>query len=82
MKELIKIELLNFQNEKINSVNAKNLHNFLGLKKDFSDWIKYQIKRGMFDENIDFITIPQKRGVANGGYKMVNEYYLTLDTAK
>ncbi len=64
MKELIKIEIKEFQNsEKINSVNARDLHNFLGVKKDFSNWIKYQLKRGLFDENIDFITTPQKRRV-------------------
>ena len=83
MQELIKIEVKEFKNsEKINSVNARDLYDFLGLNRKFTDWIIYQIKRGMFDENIDFITSSQKCEIANGGYKMINEYYLTLDTAK
>jgi len=82
MKEkLIKIEMLTFKNESLNSINARDLHSFLEIKKDFSDWIKYQIKRGFFDENIDFMVIPQKRGVGSV-IKFINEYYLTLDTAK
>ncbi len=82
MQELIKIEIKKFQDEKINSVNARELWKSLGVNKKFTDWIIYQIKRGMFDKNIDFITSSQKCEIANGGYKMVNEYYLTLDTAK
>jgi phage anti-repressor protein len=52
--------------ESVNSVSARELHSKLEVKKDFSDWIKAQIKRGMFEENIDFITIwhdPQKEVV-------------------
>jgi phage anti-repressor protein/ribosomal protein L7/L12 len=69
-------------NEEINSVSARDLHKALEVKKDFSSWIKYQIKKAMLVENIDYLTTHQKRGVANGGYKNILEYYLTFDSAK
>jgi len=50
-------------NESVNSVSARELHLELGVKKKFSDWIKAQIKRGLFEEDLDFIVVwhdPQK----------------------
>jgi len=80
MQELIKIEKKKFKGiEKINSVNARNLHLFLSVKQYFSDWIKYQLKRGLFEKNSDFIVVSQFCDTAN---KNINEYYLTLDSAK
>jgi phage anti-repressor protein len=83
-----------FANESINSVSARDLYLELGVKKDFSSWIKVQLKRGLFEENIDFITVPLK-GVSekvtlqpNGLYRNEQgqvvsvDYILTLDTAK
>ncbi len=67
----------------LNTINARDLHKALEVKKDFSDWIKAQIERGMFEENIDFIVIPLKRGIGNNsGYKIINDYFLTIDTVK
>jgi phage anti-repressor protein len=72
---------------KVNSVSARDLHKELGVKKDFSSWIKAQIKRGLFDENIDYIIVsdnksllPQK-GEQRGGHNKI-DYILTIDTAK
>ena len=75
------------------SVDARKLHKALDIKKDFSNWIKAQIKRGMFDENIDYITIAQKgdgqirqnsRGIwiDEKGRVVSVEYFITLETAK
>ena len=78
----------------INSVSARELHSKLGVSKDFTSWIKVQIKRGMFDENIDYITITPKgvgkikqnsRGVwisEETGKIISIDYLLTLDMAK
>jgi phage anti-repressor protein len=41
----------------VDTISARELHEKLEVKKDFSDWIKAQIKRGLFNENIDFIVI-------------------------
>jgi phage anti-repressor protein len=94
MKKLINISQNKIENELINTVSAIELHEKLEVKKDFSSWIKVQIKRGMFDENIDFITLPlkgdSKKAIlqANGLYRnekgqvLKVDYILTIDTAK
>ncbi len=62
----------------IQTVNARDLHLFLEVGKDFSTWIKGRIKKYGFTEGSDFVvskSIPQ-----NGGTAI--EYHLTLDMAK
>ncbi len=93
MIELIKISQAKIGDEEQYVVSARDLYEKLGIKKDFSDWIKIQIQRGFFEENIDFVTVPLKGEsekvtlYSNGLYR--NEvrshsvdYILTLDTAK
>lgn len=63
----------------VKTCNARSVYTELGVKKDFSDWIKAQIKRAMFVENVDFITIPQK---GDGGKFSAIEYHLTIDAGK
>jgi len=54
-EELIKIEHNNIINNLV--VNARDLHEFLEVGKDFSTWIKYKIKKYYFIENMDYIRI-------------------------
>ena len=68
--------------EETNTVNARELHQSLEVKKKYSDWVKAQISSLGFEENVDYITISLKREIANSGYKTVKEYILTLDAAK
>lgn len=42
------------------TVNARALHANLGIGKDFTSWIKVQIKRAYLIENENFITFTQK----------------------
>ena len=42
------------------AVNARELHAFLGVGKDFSSWIKKQIERCDLIEYQDFEVFPQK----------------------
>ncbi|TYS91930.1 phage antirepressor KilAC domain-containing protein [Rossellomorea aquimaris] len=62
-------------------VSGRELHEFLGVKTAYKDWFPRMLNYG-FEENIDFITIAQKRAVANGGYKMVDDHHLKLDMSK
>jgi phage anti-repressor protein/very-short-patch-repair endonuclease len=57
MKELLKVSQNRIGDDKVNSVSARELHIVLEVKKDFSDWIKVQIKRAMLEENIDYIKV-------------------------
>jgi len=79
MSELIKIELEVIGAEEVNSVNARDLHATLEIKKKFADWIKNQINTLGLEENVDFITVPLK---GNGGKFGGTDYIITTDTAK
>ena len=48
--ELIKVE----ERDGKQAINARGLHQFLGIGKDFSSWIKKQIERCDLVENQDF----------------------------
>lgn len=61
------------------TVNARDLHAELGVKRDFSNWIKAQILRADLLENTDYLTYAEK-GV--GGQFDSIEYHLTVDAAK
>lgn len=77
MKELIKINTTNFNQEIKQTVNARDLHFSLESKQDFSTWIKNRLDG--FMENQDFIRFHQKKEANNA---TMIEYCLTLDTAK
>lgn len=62
----------------VNAVNARDLHEFLEVGRDFSTWIKDRIEEYGFVEDQDFSPI---LGKSTGG-RPSNDYFLTLDTAK
>lgn len=76
MDELIKI---NTNEEGKRTVNGRDLYEFLEVKKDYSDWIKAQVKRARLREGIDFIKFPQK-GEKNIRPKI--EYHFTIEAGK
>lgn len=76
--ELIKI----VENNGKRAVNARELHQFLESKQDFSTWIKNRIEKYDFVENQDYQTAPQIYGTANGGHSTRTEYALSIDMAK
>jgi len=85
------LEIRKIGNEEVNSVSLRELHKELGIKKDFSDWVKVQIKRGFLEEGIDYIIFHQKSEKSllhqKGEQKKVGgsnkiEYISTIDVAK
>ncbi|GIM50619.1 antA/AntB antirepressor family protein [Capnocytophaga stomatis] len=77
MKTLIKITETNGQR----AVNARELHQFLGSKQYFADWIKNRINEYGFVENQDFEVIHNSMKNPSGG-RPAKEYALSLDMAK
>lgn len=63
------------------AVSARELHNFLGVGKDFSNWIKDRIKKYGFVENQDFEVFAKFGENPNGG-RPSTEYALSIDMAK
>jgi phage anti-repressor protein len=81
--------------EVVQTVKARDLHANLNIRKDFSDWVKAQIKRAGLTENEDYCYVngseepaangvyPQKvEGATDLGGRPSVEYYFTIDAAK
>lgn len=81
MNHLIQISQTNINNELTQTVNARELHTFLGVGKDFSNWIKDQVTRARLVENRDFVKVAEKGELSKTGQVKV-EYYLTIDAGK
>lgn len=75
MNELIKVT---YEDDK-GLVNARELHEFLEVKQDFTDWVKKQLDGVDAVENVDFTRFPFKR---EGNNATLMEYIVTLEIAK
>jgi phage anti-repressor protein len=66
------------------AVDARELHEFLGIGKKFSDWIKDRINEYEFIEDVDYVLISQNGGIkiGRGGDRRSIDYHLSLDMAK
>ena len=67
--------------ELIQTVNARELHQFLEVGKDFSSWIKDRIDKYNFVENQDFVCSPVLVSEGRGGQNRI-DYHVSLDMAK
>lgn len=81
--DLIPIEKVKgaIQNHDQSLCNARDLHTFLEVGKDFSNWIKDRIQQHGFLENQDFIIFAKVGENPNGG-RPSKEYHLTIEAAK
>ncbi|ATA89228.1 toxin-antitoxin system, toxin component, Bro domain protein [Capnocytophaga stomatis] len=77
MTELITITEQNGQR----AVNARELHQFLEVGRDFSNWIKDRIEDYGFVENQDFVVFAKSGENSNGG-RPLKEYAISIDMAK
>lgn len=72
-------------NQPVQLVDARLLHNFLESRQDFSNWIRNRICKYEFEEGTDYLAnkiivqFPHRKGLRS---RTVTEYQLTLDMAK
>lgn len=78
---LVAISEDTFNGESVLTVNARDLHTFLGVSTRFNDWIQRRIAEYDLVEGLDF-TITQKRVIDSSGVPQRQEYFITLDVAK
>ncbi len=78
MKQLITIT----QQGDNQAVNARELHQFLEVGKDFSNWIKDRIEKYGFTENEDFILLANSGDQNSHGGHNRKDYAISLDMAK
>ena len=81
MNKLIKLNKQTINNETVQTVNARELHAFLEVGRDFSTWIKSRLETLGSIENEDYLLTKIGEQLPSGTkYKI--EYFVTLDTAK
>ena len=81
MHDIIPIFTSNFNGKQLNSIDARNLHEFLEVKTKFATWIQRKIEKYGFVENIDFIRISQNWETRSGGTQSI-EYHISTNMAK
>lgn len=81
MNNLIPITGAYINGAEVNSVNARELHEFLGSKQEFANWIKKRLDDTQADENVDYVSLDKVIKRENGATTR-KEYHLTLDLAK
>lgn len=67
--------------QEVQTVNARELHEYLGVGKDYSTWITDRIEQYKFNENEDFVFFTDSGEKSQRG-RPSKEYYLSLDMAK
>lgn len=83
MKALIPIRQQSINNQPIPTVSARELHRFLEVGRDFSNWIKGRIEEFGYETGRDFLAITGSPDLAKSQIgRPPIEYHLTLDMAK
>ncbi len=77
MNELIKV-VINENNEQI--VSARELHEFLEIGRDFSNWFKDRVEKYSFEEGEDYS--PILANSTKSAPRPKKEYMIKMDTAK
>ena len=62
------------------AVDARSLHSFLEVGRDFANWVKQRIAKYDFQENVDYCLTLAKTGVRSNVVQ--KDYFLALDMAK
>lgn len=81
MDDIINIAERRIGEISIPTVNARDLHEFLQVGKDFSNWIKDRIEQYGFVEHLDFEVFANSGENPSGG-RPAKEYALSIDMAK
>lgn len=68
--------------EENRAVSARHLRAALGVKRDFTNWIKAQLKRAKLVEGEDFAKVYAAKGENPAGGRPRADYALTIDAAK
>jgi phage anti-repressor protein len=68
----------------VQAVDARELHTFLEVRRDFSNWIKARIEKYGFQEGADYLltNFGERQNQALGAIQGRIEYSLSLDMAK
>lgn len=79
--ELVPVVARQVSDESIQTVNARDLHSWLGSGKKFADWIRGRVAKYSFVENQDFVCSPNLGSKGRGGHNAI-DYHISLEMAK
>jgi phage anti-repressor protein len=79
--DLIPFATRQIGNESVNTVNARDLYAYLGIAKQYGNWLKVQLKRAHLLENIDYEVFTLQGKNPLGG-RPAQEHHLSFDAAK
>lgn len=80
-QELIPTAASQIAGQETPTVNARDLHTFLEVGRDYTNWIKDRIGEYNFNENEDFVVFAEIGENPKGG-RPKKGYHITLDMAK
>jgi phage anti-repressor protein/phage antirepressor YoqD-like protein len=84
--DLIKLHPKSIGDTRVPTVSARQLHSFLEVGKDFSNWVKDRIDAFGFVEGQDFVIveglISPNLATSKSRARTTKEYYLSIDMAK
>lgn len=74
------------QNGFVTAINARIVHEWLGVGRDFSTWIRARIEKYKFKEHVDYCIVEvlssPNRGTAKSRTQTKKEYHCTPDMVK
>ena len=82
MNEIVKVEQSKIGGAVAQSVNARDLHEFLGVGKMFAHWIKDRIEKYGFAEHEDFEVIAISGKNPLGGRPEIEYHIIDVDKKK
>lgn len=82
MNELIPIQTSRIGGQEKQTVNARELYDYLEIKTRFNDWIRRRIDEVGFVENVDYVKILDKSTYSNLSKTQGSEFFISLDMAK
>lgn len=77
--ELIKITT---NEQGVNCVSARELHEGLEVKERFQQWFNKRVSKYGFEENVDFTSVKSFTLVNNNANRELQDYVITVDMAK
>ncbi len=86
MQEIVKLKLAKIDGYDTQTCNARELHTFLGVGRDFSNWIKGRIAEYGFTEGEDYLVAQTlstpNPAISNSRAQVCTDYILTVDMGK
>lgn len=86
MHELIKLNNTTIGEQEVQTVNARDLHEFLEVSSRYNDWIRNRITKYEFEENVDYVcltkTLVTQTEEGREGSSTQKDHYISLDMAK